>query len=155
MLDRDHEVIEKYGFVNVPSGVWFDEDDRIVRAADIVYGDRMWFEFHHTPPEPHLDALRAWVIDGVLPEGEVARETPRVPSPDEQLAREHYRVAVHLLRSGRADAAEHHFTKAAELAPWDWTIRRGSLPLRGGDSFGAEFFDFYVEWEAAGKPMYD
>ena len=102
MLDRDHEVIEKYGFVNVPSGVWIDEDDRIVRAADIVYGDRMWFEFHHTPPEPHLDALRAWVIDGVLPEGEVARQKPRVPSADEQLAREHYRVAVHLLRSGAA-----------------------------------------------------
>ena len=44
--------------------------------------------------------------------------------------------------------------RAGELAPHDWTIRRASIPLRGGDPFGDEFFELVAEHRAAGAPYH-
>jgi peroxiredoxin len=154
-IDPEHALIQAYGIVNVPSAVWIGEDDRIVRTPDLAYGDRTWIDFTGVEPEPHLDALRAWVKEGRAPEGDQARAERRAATSDEILAHLHYRVAAHLHRNGRDAAAERHFAAACELAPYDWTIRRGSLPLRGSDPFGADFFAFWEEWKAAGEPLYE
>jgi hypothetical protein len=154
-LDPDHRWAESYGIVNVPSVVWLDEGNRVVRTPDIGYGDDTWIDFHGVDPEPALDALRSWVVDDRAPDGDLARTRRRPPSDGEQLARLHHRIALHLRRDGRDDGAQRHFAEAARLAPDDWTIRRGSIPLQGGDPFGAEFFAFYQEWEDRGRHLYD
>jgi peroxiredoxin len=153
-VDPDHQLVTAYGILNVPSAVWIDEDDRVVRTPDLAYGDRTWVDFHGVEPEPHLDALRAWVTEGTIPEGDDHVEGKAL-TDDEIRAHLHYRIAAHLHRDGRDAAAEAHFATACELAPFDWTIRRGSLPLRGSDPFGPDFFEFWDEWKAAGSPLYE
>ncbi len=85
--------------------------------------------------------IRDWVRTGA---GAMSPDEIRAaqPTPDDasQLARVERAVAWHLLEDGRAAAAEKHFDRAARLAPKDWTIQRGSMPLRGGNPFGPEFF---------------
>jgi hypothetical protein len=157
LIDRDHVVAERYGIVNVPTVVWIDEDDRIVRPNAAEFGTDLFVEFSGKPSGPHLEALERWVVDGQAPAEDEAEVRARLalPTAEEMQARAERRLAAHLFRHGEADAAEAHFARAGELAPLDFTIRRGSMPLRDVDPFGPAFFELYGEWEAAGRPTYE
>ena len=80
---------------------------------------------------------------------EVRKHRPD-PTPESELSRVEHALAWHLSQRGQADAAERHFERAGVLAPLDWTIRRGSMPVRDMNPFGPEFFALAEE----GKPNY-
>lgn len=157
LIDRDHLIAERYGIVNVPTVVWIAEDGTMVRPNAAEFGDDQFVEFHGRPSAPHLEALRRWVVEGVVPDRAVARERAAriVPTADESQARVVRRLAAHLHRRGLAELAEHHFDRAAELAPLDFAVRRGSMPMRGQDPFGDPFFELFGEWRSGGSPSYD
>lgn len=155
LIDAEHVVADLYRIINVPTSVWIDEGGRIVRPNDAAFGTDQFVEMTGVPSAPHLDALRAWVREGRVPfdTGEVRRRQV-LPTADEQLARAEFTLAWHLHRAGRTAAAERHFVRAGELAPHDFTIRRGSMPIRGLDPMGPDFAPMFMEWMAAGRPYY-
>lgn len=150
-VDTGFVTAERYGITNVPSVVWVDEDDRIVKPPSIAPGDDQFREWTGIDADVHHDALRRWVREGAVP------ETP-APAPrtdEEQRALAERRVAHWLFEQGHRDAALAHLETARSLAPWDWTIRRGGLALEGEDTFlGDRFLAFWQEWEDAGRPGY-
>jgi peroxiredoxin len=157
LLDRDHVLTERYSLVNVPTVIWIDEDDQIVRPNDVAFSDDQFKEFHGIDSGPHLAALRQWVTAGELPLGDTddVRAHQMPPTDEEQRARLEFRIALELRRAGRAKAADAHFDAAIALAPLDFTIRRAVMPLRDQDPFfGEEFLALYEEWEAVGRPYY-
>ncbi len=155
VIDPNHVVAQRYGFINVPSAVWIDENDRIVRPADITPVNDLFKDFTGIDSNVHHEQLRAWVKDGVvpLPVEEVAA-LQHIPTEADELARLHRRIAAQLHRNGNDEAAASHFDAARKLAPWDWAINRGSMPLSGGDPFGQEFFDYVQAWNENGAPGY-
>ena len=156
LIDRDHAWAERYGVVNVPTTIWVDEHDRIVRPPAIAPGDDKFIDFVGFSAEPHHQALREWVREGTLPMGaDEVQARRQAPDPQLQLARAERRLAMHLIRTGDADLGYAHLEEALALAPDDWTIHRGSLPVRGKDPFGQDFFDFYERWQASGRPGYE
>ncbi len=156
MVDADHRFVDAYGIRNVPTVVWIDEDDRIVQPNVAAFGDDQFVDFHGVPAGPHLDALERWVVGGEAPFADDAavRDAQALPTDDDQLARTEFRLALALHRRGEVEAAGRHFDEAGRLAPWDFTIRRSAMPLRGQDPFGQPFFDLYEEWEKVGRPYY-
>ena len=155
LIDQQHALTELYAISNVPTVIWIDEDDRIVRPNGVAFGTDTFKDFTGVEAAPHMDLIRKWVVDGVEPVLDDAIGDPVGDlSEGEVRARLHFRIATHLRRNGDADGAGEHFVRAAELAPHDWTIRRAMLPLVGDDPFGEKFFELYGEWDAAGRPYH-
>ena len=149
-VDTEHRLSDVFGVVQVPSTVWLDEEGRVVKPPTIAPGDDQWQEWTKVEAGLHHEALRRWARTGEAP------EVTTTTSDAEELraARAERRLAAWLHRNGHAEAAEQHFAAAVALAPLDFSIRRASMPLRGQDPFGTEFFALWEEWEAAGRPGY-
>jgi len=155
LIDPTHLLTELYAISNVPTVIWIDEQDRIVRPNGVAFGTDTFKDFTGVSAEPHLAAVRRWVIDGVEPlPADEAHGAVGDLSEDEVAARLHFRIAAEARRAGDAETARRHFDDAVALAPHDWTIRRAAMPLVGDDPFGERFFAMYQEWEQAGRPYH-
>lgn len=153
LLDREHTLSETYAITNVPSVVWIDEDDRIVRPNSVIFSNDMFIDFTGVASEPGLAAVRRWVRDGVVDVStDEARAAVEDLTPELEEARLRFRIGAHLAREGDDEGAKRQLLAATELAPDDLTIWRAALPLIGDDPFGATFFTKYGEWQARGLP---
>jgi hypothetical protein len=155
LYDPNHLLTELYAISNVPTVVWIDEEDRIVRPNGNAFGSDLFAEFTGVESGPHLDEVRRWVRDGDVPvTQDEARRAVGDLSEEEVLARLHFRVAAEAHRQGNQEATRRHVTRASELAPDDLTIWRAGMPLVGEDPFGDAFLAKYEEWRQRGMPYH-
>lgn len=155
LVDADHLLTELYAISNVPTVVMIDEDDRIVQPNWNAYATDTFKDFTGIDSGRQLDVIRRWILDGeTMMTPDEARQAVGDLSPEEEQARLHFRIATRLRNGGDELGAERNFERACELAPHDWTIRRASMPLRGDDPFGENFFALYEEFNAAGRPYH-
>jgi hypothetical protein len=147
---------ELFGVVNVPNGVWVDENGMIVRPAEPAQPERSPISEQFasldidTLPEPlrevmvevkkirnepgrYVAALRDWAENGaesryVLPPDEVVRRsTPRPHTVAEAAAA--FELGQHLYRAGHGDDAVAWFKRAHALQPDNWTYKREAWHL--------------------------
>lgn len=152
LLDRDHLLADLYAVSNVPTVVWIDTDGSIARPNSAEVGTDMFKDFTGVTPDEHMQQVRDWVREGVLPD-DADYEVDDL-SADEIDARLAFRLATHSRRAGNEARASHWFAAAGELAPMDFTIRRAAMPLQGVDPFGEAFFELFGAWREAGSPYH-
>ena len=155
LIDTEHVLAELYNIVNVPTILWIDEGGRIVRPNDVAFGTDTFRHITGLESAKHLVALRAWVkgeASALSPER--ARALQSKPSAADQQARAEFGLGWWLAQQGRVDAAERHFVRGGELAPHDFTIRRGTMPIRGLDPMGPKFREMLQDWVGGGTPYY-
>jgi len=151
LLDEAHVVDELFGVVNVPNGVWIDEDQVIVRPAEPAFPGRnpVMESFEKldistlppdiadimtevkkikTDPAAYKAALLDWVDHGAAsryalgPDEVIARSHAR--SGDEARAAAHFELGQYLHRNGDHAAAIGHWRQAHRLQPDNWTYKR-------------------------------
>jgi hypothetical protein len=155
LLDSEHLLTELYAISNVPTVVWIDEEGHIARPIGAAHGSDLFVDFTGIEAEPHLDEVRRWVNQGVVPITEDdARQAVADLSEGEVLARLHFRVASAAHGAGREEVTRRHIARASELAPDDLTIWRAGMPLVGEDPFGDAFIVKYEAWRGRGSPAH-
>jgi len=158
LIDVRHVVAELYGWVNVPTVAWIDEDGRLVRPGDPGWAGDYFRgmvdpDFDHAAMmaeygrlrDRYLDALRDWVAHGpasrwALAPDEVRRRLAG-PDRDHALAAAYFQLGTALHEAGRPDAARVAFEKAKALRPDSWSLKRQAWHLEeAGKSAGPEFW---------------
>jgi len=155
LIDTRHVLADLYNVVNVPTIFWIDERGRIVRPNDVAFGADTFKHITGLESGRHLGALRAWVNGEkpALSAEDVKRHQP-LPTEADQQARAEFGLGQWLWAQGRAAAAERHLVRGGELAPHDFTIRRGTMPMRGLDPMGPPFREMLQGWVGGGQPYY-
>jgi AhpC/TSA family len=155
LIDTRHVLAELYNVVNVPTILWIDERGRIVRPNDVAFGADTFRHITGLDSTIHMNALRAWIRDGhgaFAPTD--ARAQQALPTAADQQARAEFGLGQWLWARGRQEAATRHFEKGGALAPHDFTIRRGTMPMRNIDPMGPQFRAMIGEWVQAGRSYY-
>jgi hypothetical protein len=159
LIDDAHVVDALFGVVNVPSGIWIDEDGFIVRPPEPAYPRRPAFLDRSAPPdassaererielvkalhveaERYIAALREWASSTrghesayALSADEVVRRSRPRPI-EEATAAAHFAIGQALHERGEPAAAVEHFREAHRLQPTNWTYRRDAWSLAGTD----------------------
>jgi len=151
LIDQAHVCDELFGFVNVPNGVWIDEEGMIVRPAEpAMPGTNDFTESFRTidlstlppdvadilrearkirsEPDKYVAMIEDWVAHGadsvyaLDPDEVVRRSQPR--SSAEATAAAEFELGQWLHRNGDHAAAIPHWREAHRLFPENWTYKR-------------------------------
>jgi hypothetical protein len=153
LIDEAHLLDELLGVVNVPSGIWVDEQGVIVRPPEPAFpwhprqpSEELLAQLPavaaeqlreaqkiRIDPDSYLAALRDWVALGpgsryaLSPDEVVARSQPR--GEDEARAAAAFELGQHLQRAGHGQDAVRFFREAHRLQPQNWTYKRQAWSL--------------------------
>jgi hypothetical protein len=142
--------------VNVPTVLWIDENGRIVRPNDVAFTSEAGGRYANVSTRAQMTLLRRWVHDELpaTPPADL-RSLQQLPTDDDQLARAEFGLGNHLWRTGRQQAAARAFDRAGALAPHDFIIRRGTMPMLNKDPFGDDFRAMVKDWRDRGHAYYN
>ena len=153
LIDEAHVLDELLGVVNVPSGVWIDEQGLIVRPPEPAFPWRpraptdellaqlpplMAEQLREAQkikidPDSYVAALRDWVERGsdsryaLDPDEVISRSSPR--DEDRGRAAASFELGQYLQRRAQADDAVRWFRQAHRLQPENWTYKRQAWSL--------------------------
>ncbi len=146
LIDEKHLVSKLYNMVNVPTGVWINEQGRIVRPNEVAFADDRFKNFTGMDSAPYLNALKDWVTKGkasayVMTE-EKLRDKLSVNDPDILLAAAEFGLGEQLYKSGHLTEAIPHFKEAQRLNPKSWNYKRQAYALSDAKrDYGTTFAD--------------
>lgn len=156
IIDENHHISALYNLVNVPSGVWIDEQGRIVRINEGTYAKVHMNGAFGT--DEYVPIVRDWVMNGAgseyvwdreRVEGSIVQRTPEA-----ERAQPTFRLGSYFFQNDNDEKAEQYWTLAQELDPNSWNYLRQDLLYEEGGSAGPEWQQRRQEVESNGGSYY-
>jgi hypothetical protein len=156
IIDVNHQISSLYNLVNVPSGVWIDEQGSIMRINEGTYAkehmDGAWGTNDYVP------IVRDWVAKGADSEHvwdrSKVRESIIQRTPEAERAQPAFRLGGYYFTNDNDEKAEQYWTMAQELDPTSWNYLRQDLQYEEGGSAGPEWRARREQIEGAGGAYY-
>ena len=155
IVDETHKISTLFGFVNVPSAAWIDEEGRIVRINEGTYAGKHAIGTIKFGTEVYSAAVRDWVAKGAdseyvwTPE-EVAAHLK--PVTDETAKAEPlFKLGVYFQQQGNEAKATEYWEQAQALSPWNWNYHRQDWTFEGEQ---AAFGNWYKKTRNMGEQLY-
>lgn len=139
VVDVQHKISTVFGWVNVPTGAWIDEEGKIVRVNEAAYAEKHQINNFLSKTEFGNDAFgnatKEWVKNGLSADLEQSKEklsaNIRSQGKGDFEADAWFKLGLHFQKAGNNEEAEKYFAKARELAPNNWNIQRQSWTFKG------------------------
>ncbi len=156
LIDVNHHISALYNLLNVPSGVWIDEEGKIMRINEGTYAkthfDGAWGTDDYVP------IVRDWVAKGADSEyvwdRDKVRESIFQRTPEAERAQPAFRLGGYYFTNGNDEKAEQYWTMAQQLDPSSWNYLRQDLQYEEGGSAGPEWRERRSQIESAGGSYY-
>ena len=156
LIDVNHHISALYNLVNVPSGVWIDEEGRIKRINEGTYAKSHMNGAFGT--DDYVPIVRDWVAKG--DESRHVWGTDKVKdsivrrTPEAEQAQPTFRLGTYYFTNDNDDKAELYWTRAQELDPTSWNYLRQDLLYEEGGSAGPQWRQRVEEVSNAGGAYY-
>ncbi|MBV8206495.1 MAG: TlpA family protein disulfide reductase [Acidobacteria bacterium] len=145
LVDQEHVVSKLYNMVNVPTGVWINEQGRIVRPAEVALVDNRYRDLTGVDSTPYIAGLKDWADKGEQSASVMSEEKLRArlapADPDVSLAAAEFGLGEQLYKSGHQPEAILHFKEAQRLNPRSWNYKRQAYALSSEKDYGTTFAD--------------
>lgn len=156
LLDPMHTVTALYGMLNVPSGVWIDEEGMIVRSPEVAYSKAHKFGGLEVGDDRYAIGLRDWVEHGtdslfVMSKEQLSKKL-KPTSLERPKADAHFKLAVFLHQRGSQDEAAAHWLSAQKLDPLNWNYHRQQWTFDPATQ-NQKWFEKFLGLK--GKPYYE
>ncbi|MBI3735560.1 redoxin domain-containing protein [Candidatus Sumerlaeota bacterium] len=128
LIDQFHTVSTLYNMVNVPTGVWIDEQGRIVRPGEVAYTSHVKLLNIEVDGSEYVTALRDWVDKGeksefALKPDEIQKRT-HLRDLNLETADANFRLGVYFHLAGDEARAKQYWETAQKLNPDNWNYHR-------------------------------
>jgi hypothetical protein len=141
---------------NVPTGVWVDEDGRIVRLDEDAYSKKYTMGNFSFGNDVYRPAVRDWVENGeksryVQPAPEIASHIGR-RSEAQARADAAFKLGVYFFELGNKEKANLYWDEAQRLRPESWNYHRQDWSFLPPQETQSNWWKKFQALE--GKPYY-
>jgi hypothetical protein len=156
LIDVNHHISALYNLVNVPSGVWIDEEGRIKRINEGTYAKSHMNGAFGT--DEYVPIVRDWVAKGDASRHvwntDKVKDSIVQRTPEAEQAQPTFRLGTYYFSKDNDVKAELYWTRAQELDPTSWNYLRQDLLYEEGGSAGPQWRERVQEVDSAGGSYY-